>query len=294
MKEFDIDVVIVTQHRYSKLTRCAANIITNRLKPKNLIIIDSSSDFNRHAKNKISILSRKYKVGLKYIRVPHKGVGYSRNVGLSNVKSSYFAYIDDDEYVPKFWLEKVAKIFNVNKNIDALGGPKIPSDIGNYWHRVWIALIEKEFNYIGIIDTLPSGNSIYSTSFIKKHNLRFDQRFKQCSEDQAFSYELRRNKANIFFHKSIWVKHDVRRSIIPFIRQWFYYGVNKHLYHRLYLGSGDIFELSKVSLTLRNFIKTFPYRINMDEISVLPGAILLNITFVIGFLYSFFGSDTSS
>lgn len=288
MNEFKIDVVIVTNERYPQLLKCVKYLCANSLKPKNIVIIDSSNNFNKVVK-KIFLLIENNAIQLKYLKVPHKGVGYSRNVGLLNVKSPYFAFIDDDEYAPEFWLQRIRGIFNSHKEVHVLAGPKIPNDKNNYWHKVWEALLKKEFSYKGRVDVIPSGNSVYLTSFIKKNKIKFDERFKQCSEDQAFSYDLRKRKANIYFHKDLWVEHDVRKSLIPFIRQWFFYGVNKHLFHKLYFGSGTISEFIKIPITIRNLGKTFPYRVDNMEFNIIPGIILLNLTFLVGFMYSFLG-----
>lgn len=287
--KFNIDVVIVTRERYPHLIKCVKHICLNSLKPASLIIVDSSSNYDKDTHDIIDALCKRAKIHLIYLKVPHKGVGYSRNVGLQNVDSPYFTFIDDDEYVPKFWLKRIAGVFSSRKNLHVLAGPKIPRDKNNYWHLIWRELSKNEFSYQGRVDSIPSGNSSYKTSFIKNHNLSFDERFKHCSEDQAFSYELRKKEANIYFDKIIWVKHDLRRSLIPFIKQWFYYGVNKHLYQKLYLGSGSISEASKIGRSLRNLKKTFPYLGNWRNIYFLPGVAILNTAFLVGFLYSFLG-----
>jgi|SRR3989304_557632 len=289
MDNIGVDIIIVTKNRYRELLRCVKHICVNSLKPINLIIIDSSKNLNKQVKNELYVLSKESGIELKYAEIPHKGVGYSRNLGLQKVESSHFAFIDDDEYMPKFWMDRVSRLFGSKKDVQVFAGPKIPLLKNNYWHRVTRSLIEYEFNYVGSVETIPSGNSIYLTSFVKKHKVNFDERFKQCSEDQAFSYELRKHKANILFHKSIWVKHDLRRSLIPFARQWFYYGVNKCLYQRLYLGSGSLFQPSKFFISLRNFKKTFPYVGSFRNVDILPGIIFLNVVFLIGYLYSFTG-----
>jgi len=288
MKRSYIDVIVVTKNRHPKLLKCVRHICLNSIKPSSLIIIDSGA-YKKAATDKITSLCKNSGVPLKYFRIPHRGVGFSRNEGLKKVESFYFAFLDDDEYAPKYWLENIFKVFRKLRNIQVLAGPKIPQDRRNYWHRVWRSLTQYEYDYEGEVDTIPSGNSIYLTSFIKKHNLRYDSRFKQCSEDQAFSLELRKKKANIYFHKSVWVKHDLRRDFASFIKQWFFYGMNKFLYHQLYLGSGSVIEPRKIGRTLRNLKSTFPYKGNLSSVYVWPGLVLLNCVFLVGFLYSFLG-----
>jgi hypothetical protein len=83
------------------------------------------------------------------------------------------------------------------------------------------------------------------------------------------------------------VRHDCRKTPEAFIKQWFYYGLNKFIYQQKYLGSGSISEPTKWAATCKNFRETFPYRLNLNNLDILPGAILLHVVFLVGFLYSF-------
>src|SRR3989344_4715428 len=109
-KKFNIDLVIVTRERYPQLINCINHILSNSIKPKRIIIVDSSSNYNKKIKDEIVNLGEKAGIILNYLKVPHQGVGCSRNIGLLNVESSYFAFVDDDEYVPKLWLRRVSGI----------------------------------------------------------------------------------------------------------------------------------------------------------------------------------------
>ena len=288
VNNFDIDVIIVTKNRDKQLLLCIEHLCTNTINPKNLIVIDSSESVRLKTQKRIASICKHKNIFLNYCKVNPIGVGFSRNVGLGKIKSPHFAFLDDDEIAPRDWIYKISKIFKSKKDIHVLAGPKIPLLKNNYWHRVMRTLIEKEFQFVGSVETIPSGNSIYLTSFITKHKLNFDERFKQCSEDQAFSLELKKRDANIYFHREVWVKHDTRRELIPFIRQWFYYGINKYLFQMLYLGGGRIFERSKFDKNLHNFKKTFPYFGKLGNISIWPGLVILNLAFLFGYLYASF------
>ena len=283
---FNIDIIIVTRNRPVYLDTCVKHICSNTLKPKFLIIIDSSTLINHELKNTIKLATSRNGIALKYYNIPFKGVGFSRNFSLTKVKSPYFVFIDDDEYAPKQWLSHISGILKKNKKIRVLAGPKIPTDLSNYWHEVWYALSEKEHSYSGIVNTIPSGNSCYQTQLIRKYKLKFDDRFVECSEDQAFSDELRKNNITIYFSAKVWVGHDLRRSFVFFIKQWFFYGKNKFLYHKYCLGSGSLLEISKIQATMCNLFKSFSYRISLSRIQIYPGFILLNFMFLCGYIYS--------
>ena len=287
-KNFDIDIVVVTKDRYRQLFKCINNLTNGSIVPSRIIVIDGSLFPKTGIELSLGKICKSKKVVLTFCFSQKRGTGIQRNIGMSLVTSRFFAFIDDDEYVPRFWLERVKDLLREKKNFSVFAGPKIPIDKSNYWHRVWRTLVENELNYRGFVDTIPSGNSIYSFGFIKKNNLKFDTRFKRCSEDQAFSLLLRNLKVKIFFDKNIWVRHDIRRDTKSFILQWYFYGVNKFRYHHLYLESGYWFELNKYGKSLMNFQSTFPYLPKKLDLLSVFGILLLNCVFLFGYSLAFF------
>jgi GT2 family glycosyltransferase len=291
MKTSEIDVIIVTRNRYKNLLKCVKSVCLNSIKPKVLLIIDSSDVNSGRAIQIIKSLCSSNGLKLSYNKINHMGIGYSRNIGIRNVYSKYFAFLDDDEYPPKNWLKNISEIFKNDNKLIVLAGPKIPLDKHNYWHNVWRNLMEYEFNYIGFVESFPSGNSIYKTDITKNLKLKYDERFKQCSEDQAFALELKRKNIKIYFHKKIRVKHDLRRNIQSFAKQWFYYGTNKFLFHKIYMGSGNMFQIEKLSRSIYNLSKTFPYLPKTLRIKFIPGIFLANFAFILGYIIAFIKYD---
>lgn len=275
MNNFKIDIIVITRDRYNQLFDCIKHISNNSVKPVRVIIVDASSNFNSKAITAIHNLLNSKGINLIYLTIKQRGIGYSRNIGLKHIVSKYFAFIDDDEYLPISWIETVARIFWTNKKLHVLCGPKIPRNLHNYWNRVWTSLSSNEFDYKGVAKSIPAGNSVYLTSFIRKNELKFNYKLKFASEDLAFSKLLLRKKAIMYFDKDIWVHHDCRTTLFSFVKQWFFYGVGKNIYHKLYF---------KNKTLLRNMRSTYPYTGGWKQINTLPGLILLNIVFLFGYI----------
>lgn len=283
-----IDVIIVTKQRYVQLRECVRCICANTVKPKRILIIDNSPAFDAAAKRTIEHICKNGRIPLLYKQIPNKGVGNARNAGLRAVRDEYFAFIDDDECVNTAWIHTLYTFFKNHPSLDVVTGPKIPKYTKNYWNQIWNALTNHEYRFEGEVDFVASGNSAYRTRFIQEHRLTYDERFLQCSEDRAFSYLLVKNNAKILFTPELTILHDTRTSLRSFARQWFYYGESMHQYHAWYLGSADVHSLRKLPQTVRNLHTTFPVAVFSRPVSLWPGFILLNASFLTGFLYSFF------
>ena len=122
----DISLVLCTYGRTEDVNNFLKSISTQTLKPSEIIIIDQNE------KDILSGLIRKWKHELNLIhkRVDFKGASKSRNYGAKEAKSSLIAFPDDDCLYPPSTIEKIAKIFETQKNVDTIITAKIePSQL---------------------------------------------------------------------------------------------------------------------------------------------------------------------
>ncbi len=291
MKAYGIDVVIVTRNRYPQIIKCVQKICLNTRKPKRIIIIDSSiSSIRDLYKDIVSQICKSSGIKILTVIIPHKGIAYARNYGLEQIKSKYFVFLDDDEYAPKNWLKNISDLININQDVDILHGPLIPGDLKNYWNRVWGLLLRENSQLEGKVQFLNVGNSVYRTKFVKENKLKFDERFTHASEDKAMFNELEKVGAKMYFSNRIWVKHDYRKTFTSFIMQWFHYGESMHKYNMWYKHNGDITNLGKIPITISGLLEIFPFQPGYN-ISILPGILILNLSFLTGFIVSFLRLD---
>ncbi len=94
MDRLTADVIIVTRDRYKKLIRTVQGIVSGKLLPRQLIIIDSSDNKNLSTIYKIRSFTDKHRVQLQYSHIPNKGIAYSRNIGIRKVISKGLAQLD--------------------------------------------------------------------------------------------------------------------------------------------------------------------------------------------------------
>ena len=122
----DISLVLCTYGRTEDVNSFLKSISTQTLKPSEIIIIDQNE------KDILSGLIRKWKHELNLIhkRVDFKGASKSRNYGAKEAKFSLIAFPDDDCLYPPSTIEKIAKIFETQKNVDTIITAKIePSQL---------------------------------------------------------------------------------------------------------------------------------------------------------------------
>ncbi len=105
------------------LKRAIASVLAQSLEDFELLILDNSSTDDTEAVARSFSDSR-----IRYIKHPLAGISKARNIGITESKADYIAFLDDDdEWLPEK-LEKQYRIFDV----DALG--KVGFVYGGYIH----------------------------------------------------------------------------------------------------------------------------------------------------------------
>lgn len=280
-----LDIVIPTKGRYLQLLGCIASICKNTQKPNKIIIVDSTVNPDKTTLQLIKSLCLGFGISIKIKHVLSKGPSYSRNIALSLSQSSHIAFIDDDERIPKNYIKDVQIFFANHSRYEVLGGPTVPSFPNNYWSKVAYSIEDYPKND-GPRNFTSGGNSCYNLAFLKNHNLLFDERLR-CAEDHAFSNLLNLKRANIFFMKKVFVYHDSRTKLIPFVKQWINYGKGMHQFHFYYLNSGCFSRPLHLKTTIQNLSVFYPFLPKKIEPALLPGYLILNLSWLLGFIYSF-------
>jgi len=262
-RSLSLDVIIVTKQRYSQLLECATRICNNTQKPANLIIVDSSSKRDEKILLTISKLCKLKKIKLTMIEASDHGIAYSRNLGIRSVKSTHFAFVDDDEYVTKYWCRKILIFFENNQDYQVLCGPKIPTNLDNYLNQTWASIFLPSLSYSGVANFVPSGNSCYQTRFIRENQLFYDERFSSSAEAHAMYSNLIHHGAQCFFLANLCILHDWNTSLTTFTKRWFEYGRGIHFFFHEYLASEFSGSLQRyLFLAPDHLFRFFPFRNN--------------------------------
>lgn len=173
---FSVIVPVYKTEKY--LDKCVTSILTQSFENLELILVDDGSPDN------CPQLCDEYALRDKRVKVIHKengGVSSARNVGIDAARGQFIWFVDSDDYIEEFALEKLYEeqnkeyadiyIFNV-KNSNELFVGTIDDFLRKYY-----------FNYIVGFEPW---NKLYRTSVIKNNRLYFDIQ-ETIGEDLLFN-----------------------------------------------------------------------------------------------------------
>lgn len=115
-----VSIIIPVYNTEKYVERCIGSVLKQTYKNIEVIIInDGSKD------NSLKIIENTVKNDVRVIVVneENKGVSYARNVGLSKVSGEYTMFLDGDDYIDKYAIEKLVKL--VENNTDVVMFPYI-------------------------------------------------------------------------------------------------------------------------------------------------------------------------
>ncbi len=113
--ELKLSVVIVTKDRAQKLLECIESINSQSQKPKEIIIIDSSSANNRRIFSKFS------KLKIKYL-FENRTMTQGRNRGIETSTGDIVLFLDDDAMIENGYIRNLLDFYEMNWNDDTFAG----------------------------------------------------------------------------------------------------------------------------------------------------------------------------
>lgn len=195
-----ISVIIPVYNIEKYLGECLDSVIKQRYIPDEVILIDDgSTDYSGK-------ICDKYVNEYSYFKVIHrknKGVSSARNLGIKMAKGDYLLFIDGDDILSPYYIEKLVRgIQQSDSDLAICGFSEKKTDV-----------ICKDINiaqsYVSIADDmiieLIAGNrcdgylwnKIWKKCIIDKNNIKFDEDLK-IFEDLKFCYDYFTYCGNIF------------------------------------------------------------------------------------------------
>jgi glycosyltransferase involved in cell wall biosynthesis len=128
----EVSVVIPCYNSELFILRAVESVYSQKLKPKELIIVDDCSTDN--TKDIINNLKKRYEDG--WIRViflhKNKGPGFARNAGWNLATQKYIAFLDSDDLWHPLKLKIQFDLLEKNKNITIIGNKLIGCEALNH------------------------------------------------------------------------------------------------------------------------------------------------------------------
>lgn len=156
----------------------------------------------------------------------------ARNIGAKNSKGEIIAFIDDDAYPAKDWLEKAELEFK-DKNIVAVGGPSLVPHKATFFQKVSNKVYELSSSKTGIrygehkkrreIDDWPTCNFfVRKKDFLKVKG--FDEKY-WGGEDTQVCYSLIKTGKKMFYNPELIIYHHPRKTLWKHLKQTFFWGM---------------------------------------------------------------------
>ncbi len=191
--------VIVPVFNGEKTISKTLNSLINQSKEVEILIINDGSSDNTF--NIIDDYQTKYK-NIRVINKENGGIASARNVGINNVNTKYFGFVDSDDYVEPDMFEKMlSKIKSEDSDICVCGF---------IWQ--WPNKTKEQFegpyhNPKEMITTMFSTlwNKIYRSDLIRRCDLAFPSGYRY--EDSYFLYCLAANDLKISFVDELFVHY---------------------------------------------------------------------------------------
>ncbi len=118
----DISVVISTFNRSQNLPDCIAALDMQKDAESvswEAVVVDNNSNDDTPAV--VARLKKRYAYPIRYLFEPRQGLSHARNCGITQTRSKYVAFIDDDILVEPQWLRFMCDGFRARRS-DAVGG----------------------------------------------------------------------------------------------------------------------------------------------------------------------------
>lgn len=173
---------------------------------------------------------KKYKLeNFKLLYTEQSGVSNARNIGLDNCKGNYIAFIDDDDYIDKNYLEVLFQV--IQKNGDT--GIVLSNYLNfNEINKEIINITKYELNiYSKKLLRFRQSFSVVWGKLIPKNiisDMRFNLMYKNI-EDSLFMLEISKNIKYISTaEKEIFYRRRVRKNSVNYQRKRYSYILKNH------------------------------------------------------------------
>lgn len=155
----------------------------------------------------------------------------ARNIGAQEAQGEILAFIDDDAYPAKDWLEKALRDFE-DKTVGAVGGPSLVPPHATFFQQVSNKVFELSSSKTGPrycrgkkaeIDVWPTCNFFVRKTIFDTVGGFSDKYWG--GEDTTFCYALIKAGVKILYDPDVLVYHHPRKTFKQHVRQIYFWGL---------------------------------------------------------------------
>ncbi|KAL6632798.1 nucleotide-diphospho-sugar transferase [Neocallimastix sp. 'constans'] len=165
-----LSIIVPVYNVSPYLDRCIKSILNQTFKDYEVIFVDDAS-----TDNSLEIL-KKYKETDNRIKIIHleinKGAGAARNIGMDIAEGEFIGFVDSDDYIDEPFFETLMK--NSYDNDIVVGRVAMSTNISDYYTK-------EEPTTWAVYD------KIWRRTFIKNHNIRFNEVMRHGGDDIEFN-----------------------------------------------------------------------------------------------------------
>lgn len=280
MFDLDVSCYVPVYNGETTIKPCLESILNQSVKPNKILVINDKSTDNTE-----KILSE-FGGSIEVLNNDiNRGIAYSRNLALKNLKTRFIASVDADVELSKDWLKILINIIQ-EKKITLVGGKmyeKFIENNYNYWRSVRLKQNWGEDDNLNP-KFIFGCNNLLDTKFLNgKFQYRNDKEyFKTNFEDIFFSKDLLKNNFKLFYSSQalcLHLQNDNAKTLAN--RYWRYMsygdGFKKRNFYKLFKNS--LREMKKTfKWSLEDILKS-RFRLLKVNFLVLMYFIQLNLKF---------------
>ncbi len=214
-----ISIVVCAYNEDKILNQCIGALLQQKYphdKYEIILIDDGSTDHTADICIKEVKLKEHKLPRITYLLIEHSGLSVARNTGVFMSKGDIIAYIDGDAVANEHWLYEIAKAFNNDDNIGAVGG-KIKILNKESWFATfihWIHYYMEDKNGKEIISLIGTNMAFRKEVFQERGG--FFEYFRSRGDETSFT----KIKILPYFKQNITADAVVRHERPWTFRQW--------------------------------------------------------------------------
>ncbi len=253
MKKPLVSVVIPTHSRVKMLERLLKSVLASSYRSIEIIVIDDVSTDNTY-----EFIKNKYKRVKVFRNKTNLFTAGSRNEGFKKSKGEFVFFIDDDNILDKYAIEKMVDVFLEDNSIGELGlvnyNPNNKRKI--LWaytkRNMWTTKTSQPRTLKGLEgkktwETVDVPNAfMVRTDIIKKNKIYFKEKYGIMYEESDYAYRIRNAGYKVMTVRDAKIYHDIENTLegnkgkdymyhfMEDKRRPFVFARNRIIFHSLY------------------------------------------------------------